>query len=139
MKRFEIEKSCGCIIIDNGMVLLEKQKGDKPGTSFWCFPKGHQEKNESDIETALREVKEEIGVDVEIIDSQPIVVEHPTSKGKKVILFFLAKPKVDQKIVLQDDEIDHADWIKFGDVEQLLTYEHYKIAWKQAQLKFCQR
>ena len=50
----EREKSCGCIIINKNKVLLIKQtKG------HWGFPKGHVEKDETEIETAIREVKEE--------------------------------------------------------------------------------
>ena len=35
---------------------------------FWSFPKGHQEDGETDIETAIRETKEETNLDVKIID-----------------------------------------------------------------------
>ena len=42
----EREKSCGCIIINKNKVLLIKQtKG------HWGFPKGHIEKDETEIET----------------------------------------------------------------------------------------
>ena len=53
----EREKSCGCIIINKNKVLLIKQtKG------HWGFPKGHVEKDETEIETAIREVKEETNI-----------------------------------------------------------------------------
>ena len=60
------EKCCGCIIIENNKVLLVYEKN----RNFWGFPKGHMEKGENEIETALREVKEEVGLDVEIIDKE---------------------------------------------------------------------
>ena len=60
------EKCCGCIIIENNKVLLVYEKNG----NFWGFPKGHMEKGENEIETALREVKEEVGLDVEIIDKE---------------------------------------------------------------------
>ena len=56
------EKSCGCIIIKDNKVLLVYEKR----RNFWGFPKGHMEDGENEIETALREVKEEVGLDVEI-------------------------------------------------------------------------
>ena len=34
----------------------------------WGFPKGHIEKDETEYETALREVKEETNIDARIID-----------------------------------------------------------------------
>ena len=45
----EREKSCGCIITkDNKVLLIKQTKG------HWGFPKGHVEKNETEIETAIR-------------------------------------------------------------------------------------
>lgn len=41
-------------------VLLIGAKDDE-GNLFWSFPKGHQEIGETDIETAVRETKEETG------------------------------------------------------------------------------
>ena len=41
---------------------------DDNGKPFWSFPKGHQEDGETDIETAIRETKEETNLDVKIID-----------------------------------------------------------------------
>mgnify|MGYP003455781960 CR=1 FL=1 len=38
----------------------------------WDLPKGHVEAGESDSEAALREVKEETGVDVVLLDNEPI-------------------------------------------------------------------
>ena len=47
------EKSCGCIIIEDKKVLLIKQTN-----GIWGFPKGHVEKNETELQTAEREVKQ---------------------------------------------------------------------------------
>ena len=80
----EREKSCGCIIINKNKVLLIKQtKG------HWGFPKGHVEKNETEIETAIREVKEETNLDVEIEANKRYTMEYVTDKVtlKKVVLF----------------------------------------------------
>ena len=61
------EKSCGCIIIDdNNKVLLVYGNG----SYFWGFPKGHVEDGESEVETAKREVKEEVGLDVVIDENK---------------------------------------------------------------------
>ena len=56
---FKREKACGCIIIDDGKVLLVQQH-----QGFWGFPKGHVENGETEIQTAIREVKEETNIDV---------------------------------------------------------------------------
>ena len=55
------EKSCGAVIIKNNKVLVLQQVA-----GHWGFPKGHVEKGETEVETAIREIKEETNLDVEI-------------------------------------------------------------------------
>ena len=59
------ERSCGAIVFreinEELRVLLVQHSA-----SHWSFPKGHVENGESDCETAIREVKEETGIDIEI-------------------------------------------------------------------------
>ena len=80
----EREKSCGCIIINKNKVLLIKQtKG------HWGFRKDMSKKDETEIETAIREVKEETNLDVEIEANKRYTMEYVTDKGtlKQVVLF----------------------------------------------------
>lgn len=58
--------SCGGVVIHNGKILLlyKNQNGRYMG---WVMPKGTVEKGETYKQTALREVKEEAGVDAKII------------------------------------------------------------------------
>ena len=58
--------SCGGIVIYRGKILLlyKNIRGKYEG---WVLPKGTVEKGETHEETALREVKEESGVDAEIV------------------------------------------------------------------------
>ena len=82
----EREKSCGCIIINKNKVLLIKQtKG------HWGFPKGHVEKDETEIETAIREVKEETGLDIK--DLKLVGVNNNVSPNFNRYLVFLFKTK----------------------------------------------
>lgn len=57
------EKSCGTIILNENKILLIQQK--KSGN--YGFPKGHMKNNETEIETAIRETKEETNIDVTVI------------------------------------------------------------------------
>ena len=81
------EKSCGCIIIDNNKVLLVQQNQE-----FWGFPKGHVEGDETEEETALREVKEETNLDVKILGNKKYKIEYVTDKGNpKEVIFKMQK------------------------------------------------
>lgn len=79
----------GPVIIEEGKVLLNKHGAD----NFWKFCGGRVENFDSDlIENARREAKEEMGVDIEILDSNPIITFTKKDDGTDVILVhFLAK------------------------------------------------
>lgn len=60
------EKSCGAIVYrkshGNTEILLIKHIN----SGHWSFPKGHMETGETEVETAVREIKEETSIDVMI-------------------------------------------------------------------------
>lgn len=124
------EKSCGTIIINQGKVLLIAAK-DNDGELFWSFPKGHQEDGETDIETALRETREEVGLEVEIINEAPIVTSRPIHEGAAIkdIYLFLARPK-STNLHLQTAEAEIAKWIPFSEVDNYLT-DYYLTTWRE--------
>ncbi len=127
-------KSCGCIIIQGRRVLLVGAPDDD-GKMFWSFPKGYQENYETDTQTALRETKEEVGLDVEIIERAPIITGHPVHNGQdyKEILLFLARP-ITHELKLQTEEILCAEWIPFSEVKRYLE-GYYLDAWQKALLR----
>ena len=63
----KLEKSCGSIVIDNDKVLLVKHNA-----GHWDFPKGHVEANETEVDTAIREVKEETNILIEVNEKYKI-------------------------------------------------------------------
>lgn len=117
------EKSCGCIILHEEKVLIIKQNnGD------WGFPKGHMEENETEIETARREVKEETNIDVEIISDKKYTMEYYTDKGNlKQVVLFLAYPK-NFDLKPQQSEIDIIKWVSIETALNLLTFDNSKKA-----------
>lgn len=117
------EKSCGCVVFDDGKVLLVKQMDGHFG-----FPKGHVEKNETEIETAIREVLEETNVHVNIVgDYRYKMTYNPKNKPDviKDVIYFLAKP-LNTNINPQAGEISDVMWIDNDKVIDMLTYEDAK-------------
>lgn len=119
------EKSCGAIIIykaneNNHKVLLVKNHNGR----YWSFPKGHVEKGETEEETAIREIKEETGLDVEIVDSFREVSDYcPFGRIKKRVVFFMAQTfSTDVKV--QKEEIDSYIWVDLNDVHNKCTYDN---------------
>lgn len=73
----------GPIIIENGKILLNREKeADGIGEEIWMLPGGGVEAGETYKETCIREVKEELGIDVEIVEKLiSYEVEHVTKPG----------------------------------------------------------
>lgn len=117
----KFEKCCGTIIFDGDKVLLIKHN-----VGHWSFPKGHVEENETEFETALRETKEETGLDVEIISEKRYVTTYSPKEGvMKDVIYFIAK-KINSEIKVQEEEISIVDWINIEEAKEKITYKSDK-------------
>ena len=115
------EKSCGCIIINENKVLLVKQT-----EGHWGFPKGHVEQGETEVQTAIREVKEETNIDVEVKEDKRYEEEYyPEENIKKQVVYFLAK-NITTNIIPQQSEIQEIKWVPLNEAENVITYENSK-------------
>lgn len=120
------EKSCGAVILykDKGeaeasILLVKNQKG-----RFWSFPKGHVELWENEKETAVREIKEETDLDVEILDNFREISDYcPFGKIRKRVVFFLAAAK-SNKVKIQESEIESYTWVKLSEAKRVCTYDN---------------
>lgn len=122
------EKSCGCIIIKDNKVLLVYEKNSK----FWGFPKGHIENDETEIETARRECKEEVGLDVIIDESKRYTTCYLVgNKINKDVIFYLATV-LNDNIVMQEAEISKYKWCSFDEAFKLLNFDDLKNVLKKA-------
>ncbi len=79
----------GCVLNEYGEVLLQK-RGD---FNAWGFPGGAMEIGESAAETAIREIKEETGYDVEINELLGVYTKYfqayPNGdKAQSILIFF---------------------------------------------------
>ena len=88
------EYSCGAVVFtrEGGgiqYVIIQSKEG------VYGFPKGHREDTETEQETALREIREETGLDVTLIPGFRIVDVHPFTKNgetrMKNIAYFLGE------------------------------------------------
>ena len=118
------EKSCGAIIFytgkNNTRILLVKNNNGR----YWSFPKGHIEIGETEKETAIREIKEETGLDVEIKDGFREVSDYcPFGKIKKHVVFFLAQAYTDN-VVMQEEEIAEYIWVDLQQAHKVCTYDN---------------
>ena len=58
IRAVKYEKSCGIVVLNNNKILLLHYP-----SGHWDFPKGHVDGNETEQETAVRELVEETAID----------------------------------------------------------------------------
>lgn len=123
-----IEVTAGAVVYrkNNGVIeylLLQSQnKGN-----FWGFPKGHVEGNESLLETAKREIKEETQLILPIDTSFKVYTEYDLPNGnRKEMTLFTAELDQSEDIQLQAEEIKNSGWFKYDDAREQLTYDNLK-------------
>lgn len=119
-----MEKSCGTIIFNQNKVLIVKQI-----SGVYGFPKGHILGDESEIETAIRETREEVGIMVDIIPNFKFSISYLVRDiGVKEVVYFLAHCD-NTNIRIQEDELVSAMWIDVDKVYDILTYDNLKQMW----------
>ena len=116
------EISCGAIVYrylgtDLYILMIQMNVG------HWSFPKGHVEGNESELETAVREVKEETNIDI-IIDRnfREMTTYSPLSGVLKDVVYFVASP-ISNHLVAQEEEVSDVKWVHSDDALNIVTYE----------------
>ncbi len=120
------ESSCGAVVFrdigNTRKYLLIKNKR----STHWGFPKGHIERGETPIATAKREVLEETGLHINIIDGYSSTSEYKIAgRVEKRVTIFLAST-TDVNTVIQQEEIEDYIWLDYNNALKQLKFENDK-------------
>ncbi len=138
--------SATCFVVDSGRVLFMKHR--KLGN--WMPPGGHVEANENPLQAVHRELLEEVGYKVKIIDPYPkehkvvvsgtsdtvelptplsVLLEHvdyPTEKHDHFDVVYLAVIDKSQGQVAAESS-DDMQWVDEKEIDGLNTYHNCKV------------
>lgn len=120
------EKSCGALVCrrENNKLQILVLKHRMGG--HWSFPKGHVESRETERETALREVREETGLQISIVDKfREMVTYSPKPGVEKDVVYFLGFAN-DSRTTMQVEEVSEIRWVDIDSVHEFLTYYNDK-------------
>ncbi|WP_313156820.1 (deoxy)nucleoside triphosphate pyrophosphohydrolase [Sphingobacterium multivorum] len=110
-----IKVVCGIIFKDNH-VLICRRKPEKSLGGYWEFPGGKVEEDESYEESLLRELIEELNLQVEIKQHFFDTVHH-YDKGAIELISFICET---EDIVKESTDHDQLEWVK---VDNLLNWK----------------
>lgn len=131
------EKSCGAVIFRKtrgkyAVLLIKNRYAD-----FWSFPKGHVEPGENEYQTAIRETKEETGIDVKLENGfrmeSVYLIGKKKNTEKKVVYFAALTTRA--YVEPQPKEIFAFRWFFEDEFPEDSSFENDRIIFKEA-LKF---
>ena len=120
----KFEESCGAVVFTRAddeirYVLIRSLE------RVYGFPKGHREPGESREQTALREIREEVGLKVSLLPGFSAQEEFPLPRRRDVrkrIVYFLAEYE-NQSIVAQREELSGFRLCSYDEAMRLLQHE----------------
>ena len=118
----KFEKSCGAVVyrIESGELLFLIEHMVKGHVSI---PKGHVEGDETEEETALREIREETGLEVRLDTAFRHEAHYSPDVGiEKQVVFFCAQP-TGGEMKNQECEVSLLEWLQYERAIEAVTYD----------------
>ena len=126
------EKSCGAVVFTRKtgelqFVLIRQTNGIRG------FPKGHMEPGESEQQTAIREIREETGLSVTLLDGFRETEQYEMHGGtrRKTVIYFLAEV-IGGVLAYQPEELTNAAFLDYSQATELLGFEKKRQILKKA-------
>lgn len=115
----------GVVVNDRGeTIVIVPTRRAADGAQVLALPKGHPDGEESAADAALREVREETGVEAEVVDRLGEVkywYQRDGHRVAKIVAFFLLR-YVSGSLEDHDDEVEEARWMPLEDAARELSY-----------------
>lgn len=120
--------AAGGVVWRRGTAEPEIVLAGRSSDATWVFPKGQPDRGETVEQTALREVREETGLDVRIVRELGTVEYSFAASGERVyktVHFFLMEP-IGGDLDRHDQEYDEVRWVGASEARRLLSFDTYR-------------
>ena len=127
--RVEQAVSAGGVVFRRGDHGVEIVLCGRAHENLWALPKGTPEAGEPIEQTALREVREESGLGVDIVGdlgSIAYVFARPSQgvRFEKTVHHFLMRPDGTGSVDAHDHEYDRVEWFAIAEALRLMTHRN---------------
>ncbi|MDH5389617.1 MAG: NUDIX hydrolase [Candidatus Bathyarchaeota archaeon] len=125
----------GAVIVQDGKLVLIR-RGVEPDKGKWSIPGGGVELGETVGDAAVREAKEECGLDIELVEDRPMDALDKMVPGEKgrlkyhyVLLQFIARPK--GGTLKPTSDATEARWVPLEEVERYNLTDSFRAFFKK--------
>lgn len=102
------------VILNEGKCLIAQRRADQHLANMWEFPGGKIKKEESPEECLVRELQEELGIQVRVGDLLESVLHHYEDRDIRLYFFYaVIESGTPQKIQVQDIR-----WVPLQELEE---------------------
>ncbi|KAL7142880.1 hypothetical protein ABFS83_08G154400 [Erythranthe nasuta] len=109
----------------NEVLVVQEKSGKFRGTGVWKFPTGVVDEGEDICDAAVREVKEETGIDSKFVEVLAFRQSHQSYFEKSDLFFVCMLEPLSEKVQPQESEIEAAQWMPYEEyVAQPFVQNH---------------
>ncbi len=117
--------AAGVIVVEDNRVLLVK-RAHPPRIGWWCIPAGFMEWEEHPRSTAVRELKEETGLDIELTAMFDVYHGNDDPRTNAVLVLYLGNV-VGGKLKAADDALE-VRYFPLDDLPDKIAFEAHRQA-----------
>lgn len=127
------------IINDKEQVLLQKRSANKRfNPNKWALCAGHVDAHESLENAILREIKEEVGIDISIDDLHQLGEREFTIRDSNshITYFYYIRSNLNEKdFIIQKEELSEVKWFDIDEVIDMIKKNDSSIVFDEKRLK----
>ena len=129
------------IINDDGKVLLQKRSANKRfAPNKWGLCAGHVDAYETLEDAAIREIKEEVGLDVsyeELIPYGEREITISDSNSHITYFYYVKCNKKEDEFIIQEEELSEVKWFNIDEIITMIKDE--KTSFKENRIKLFEK
>lgn len=119
----KLVRAAGGLVHRGGRSEIELVLVHRPAYDDWSFPKGKLLDDESELDGALREVEEEIGVRC-VVGRDLGTISYVDGRGRPKTVRYWTMTLAEGDVLAAANEVDDARWVSLGEARTMLTYDH---------------